>query len=205
MSGCEAALVFCEGNEREAISFSAEGLKVKIEFKAERRRRKKMKKKLVKMLLFSLSLFFLVGCGGTSNYMVKADKPVEISKEKANVYFMRPSGIGFAINFQIWDGDKFVGLSQAKSYFRYVCDPGKHLFIAVAENKTYVPAELEAGKRYYVITEPRIGWIKARITLTPVKKGSEEMGNVKNWEGDLEYTDFTGPGELNSGDTLLNL
>ena len=146
-----------------------------------------MRNAMIKTLLLSLSLFFLFGCAGTSNYMVKAEKPVENSKEKANVYFMRPSGMGFAINFQIWDGDKFVGLSQAKSYFRYVCDPGKHLFIAIAENKTFVPAELEAGKRYYVVTGPRMGWIKARIGLTPVKKGSEEMGKVKDWEGDLEY------------------
>jgi hypothetical protein len=119
--------------------------------------------------------------------MVKADRPTVISQDKATVYFVRPSGIGFLINFQVWDGDKFIGLSQAKSYFRYECEPGKHLFLAVSENKTFVPAELAVGKRYYIVASPQIGFIKARVGLTPVKKGSENAGEVKNWEADLNY------------------
>jgi hypothetical protein len=37
-----------------------------------------------------------------------------------------------------WDRDRFIGLSQAKSYFAHLCATGKHLFIGIAENKVAV-------------------------------------------------------------------
>ena len=78
------------------------------------------------LLVLSLGL---AGCAGSSKYMVKADPPTAgPPPDKALVYVMRPSGMGFAINFQIWDRDRFVGLSQAKSYFAYLCPPGKEFF-----------------------------------------------------------------------------
>lgn len=69
------------------------------------------------MSMLLVVLIFLSGCAGSSQYMVKATPTAGPSTEKALIYFMRPSGMGFAINFQIWDGDHFVGLNQTKSYF----------------------------------------------------------------------------------------
>lgn len=97
-------------------------------------------------LILGLLFLFLTGCAGSSGYMVKATPTEGPAQGKAMVYFMRPSGMGFAINFQIWDGTYFVGLSQAKSYFAYQCDPGKHLFLGIAENKAAIEADLNAGK-----------------------------------------------------------
>jgi hypothetical protein len=128
----------------------------------------------------------MAGCAGSSKYMVKADAPTAAPlPDKSVVYFLRPSGIGFAINFQIWDRERFIGLSQAKSYFAYLCDPGKHLFIGIAENKVAVEAELAPGKRYYVITEPRAGGWKARLTMTPVVPGAQPW--AETLMKDLEY------------------
>jgi hypothetical protein len=147
-----------------------------------------MNKVMLRVFFLSLALAVLSGCAGSSKYMVQAEKPqLAADQNKATVFIMRPSGIGFAINFQIWDSDRFVGLSQGKSYLRYVCDPGKHLFIAIAENKTYMPADLEAGRIYYVLTSPRMGVWKARVSMNPVKKGSEDMSKVQEWMSDLEY------------------
>ena len=90
----------------------------------------------MKNVLKGIALVILlstVGCAGSSKYMVKSAPITGPSPDKALVYFMRPSGFGFAINFQIWDSDRFIGLSQAKSYFAYQCDPGKHLFIGMAD------------------------------------------------------------------------
>ncbi len=130
----------------------------------------------------------LVGCAGSSQYMVKAEAPIAgPPPDKALVYVMRPSGMGFAINFQVWDREQFIGLSQAKSYFAYLCAPGKHLFIGIAENKVAVEADLAPGRSYYIITEPRMGGWKARLAMEPVTQGSETWGTVETLKKDLEF------------------
>jgi hypothetical protein len=137
------------------------------------------------VLVLSLGL---VGCAGSSKYMVKAEPPTAAPPpDKSMVYFLRPSGLGFAINFQIWDRDRFIGLSQAQSYFAYLCAPGQHLFIGIAENKVAVEAELAPGLSYYVITEPRMGGWRARLAMIPVAKGAEEWDKVETLKKELEF------------------
>lgn len=132
-------------------------------------------------------IFLIAGCAGSSQYMAKATPVTGPSAGKALVYFMRPSGLGFAINFQIWDGDKFIGLSQAKSYFGYQCNPGKHLFVGIAENKRGIDAELEAGKSYYIITQVRMGGWRARMAFIPVTQDSEFWNEVDTYKQSLNF------------------
>jgi hypothetical protein len=132
-------------------------------------------------------VLMLMGCAGTSGYMEKAMPLAGPLPDKALVYFMRPSAYGFAVNFQIWDGDHFIGLSQAKSYFAYACDPGTHLFLGIAENKVAVEADLEAGKTYYIGTNVRTGVWKARVLFTPVTRGSELWDKVEAYEEGLSF------------------
>ncbi|MBW2365122.1 MAG: hypothetical protein JRF25_08675 [Deltaproteobacteria bacterium] len=141
-------------------------------------------KKIVKVIL-PLVILMIAGCAGSSRYMVKGTPIDSLPSDKSVVYFMRPSGMGFAINFQIWDGDHFIGLSQAKSYFAYVCDPGKHLFMGFAENKVAVDADLAAGKTYYIGTAVRMGAWKARMLFTPVVRGSELWNKVEDYKKNL--------------------
>ena len=142
-----------------------------------------------KILCVSLVLIALlmVGCAGSSKYMQASTPIQQPPPEKALVYFMRPSGIGFAINFQIWDGEKFIGLSQAKSYFAYACDPGKHLFIGIAENKRGIECELEPGKSYYVLTQVKMGGWRARMAFIPVTRGSEYWNEVERYKSELNF------------------
>lgn len=132
-------------------------------------------------------IIFISGCAGSSNYMAPATPISGPEQDKAVVYFMRPSGMGFAINFQIWDRDQFIGLSQAKSYFAYQCDPGKHLFIGIAENKRGVLAELEAGKSYYMITQVRMGGWRARLAMIPVTRDSKFWDQVETYKSKLKF------------------
>lgn len=145
----------------------------------------------MKMRFGWLALLLMVvtaGCAGSSAYMTKGTAPVQPPPaDKAVVYFMRPSGMGFAIHFQIWDGNKLIGLSQAKSYFAYECDPGKRLFIGIAENKRGIEADLEAGKSYYVITQVKMGGWKARMAFIPVNRGSEFWDKVEAYKQELNY------------------
>ena len=144
-----------------------------------------MKKKLRIFLL--VAYMFVIGCAGSSKYMVKTTPVQEPAPGKALVYFMRPSGTGFAVHFQIWQGYELIGLSQAKSYFAYECDPGKHLFIGRAENKRAVEADLEAGKSYYIITQVQVGAWKARMAFIPVTRDSEYWEQVELYKKKLNF------------------
>ena len=139
------------------------------------------------LLVFLAATFF--GCAGSSSYMVKqtTPPPAAPSPGKALVYFMRPSGMGFAINFQIYHGNDLIGLSQAKSYFTYECDPGPQMFLGMAENKIGLQADLEADKTYYVLTQVRMGAWKARMGIIPAKPDNEWWNKVDAYKTSLVY------------------
>ena len=95
------------------------------------------------------SVLCLTSCAGSSAYMRSSSVLLNPTSDKALVRFMR---LSLGPNFNMLDGEKVIGNSVAKSQFDYLADPGKHLFIATSENKSFLEADLEAGKTYYVIT-----------------------------------------------------
>lgn len=127
----------------------------------------------------------LASCAGSSAYMKPATSLAAPAKDKAIVRFMRPSGFGYAINFNLLDGYKVIGNSVAKSQFDYPAEPGHHLFIATAENKVFLEADLEPAKVYYVITRIYPGAWKARVAFLPVTRGSEYWDAVLAYEKEL--------------------
>ncbi len=131
-------------------------------------------------------VLFVTSCAGSSQYMKPTESLQSPTEDKALVRIMRPSGLGFAVNFNILDGEKVIGNSVAKSQFDYLTEPGRHLFIATAENKAFVEAELEGGKTYYLITQVKMGAWKARVGLIPVTKGSEFWNKVEEYERALK-------------------
>ncbi len=136
------------------------------------------------LYLFCISIF-IASCAGSSAYMKPTETMLSPTKEKALVRFMRPSGFGYAINFNVWDGERVIGNSVAKSQFDYLANPGKHLFVAVAENKVFLEADLEAGKAYYIITRVYTGVWKARVAFLAINKGSEFWNKVEQYEKEL--------------------
>ena len=135
-----------------------------------------------------LGLALLSGCTGSSEYMKEAPPPTaDPVAGLATVYFVRPSGFGSGVNFQVWDRDHFLGLAQAKSYFLCVLPPGKHLFIATAENKVAVEADLAAGKRYYLYLGPRMGGWRARVSMVGVTRSSGEWNDIEETAKGLVY------------------
>lgn len=130
------------------------------------------------------------GCAGSSIYMRRSlSRPPGPPPGQALVYFLRPSGFGYAVDFQIWDEDRCIGVALAKSAFAYACDPGRHLFLAIAENKVGCEADLAAGRTYYIIVEPRMGAWRARVGLIPVTPGSAYSGKAVLWAQRLIFTE----------------
>jgi hypothetical protein len=94
---------------------------------------------------------------------------------KAVVYFARVTKFGFAVSFEYFDGNKFIGDFKGKNYMRYECDAGQHLLWISSENKEFITADLKAGGSYIVIMDVIMGAWKARVGATPITSTSGEQ------------------------------
>ena len=121
--------------------------------------------------LIMVALLLVAGCG--TPVMRNTTTIHQPGGDYALVTFLRPTSFGGAINFGLWDGDQFIGILNAKRVVQYKAAPGQHLFLARAENWSYVEATLEAGKQYYIIGKVFPGVWKARVALSPVVKDAE--------------------------------
>ena len=133
-----------------------------------------------------LSVIILSGCA--SPMMKQVQKIDLVETNKAMVTFLRPTAFGGAIQFGMWDGEQFVGILSANSYIQYVVTPGEHYFLGKAENWSCVKANLEAGKKYYIIGKVFPGIWKARIAFDPIKTGDEPQSQVEEWMNTLKPT-----------------
>ncbi len=150
------------------------------------------------ILFFSLliTVFLLVGCAGSTRLMKPADDAsYEPLADKAVVIFMRPQTLGFAVQSVAYDiignENKLVGIVSAKKKVAYITNPGEHLFMVIGESADFMKADLTAGKTYYALVTPRMGWNKARFSLTPVQKNQVNLSNLESWKKACIFTENT--------------
>ena len=148
-------------------------------------------------LFVSLSIL-ISGCAGTVKNMaeVPASRVVERPADgKAMVVFMRPSGLGFAIQssvFEAKDGASIlVGIVAAKAKVAYQVDPGKHLFMVVGESADFMNAELLPNKTYYALVTPRMGVWKARFSLRALHQNELNTSEFKGWADGCKWIEKT--------------
>ena len=139
-------------------------------------------------LKLCLILFAIVASGCASPMMKQVQKIDSLDANKAMVTFLRPTMFGGAIQFGIWDGTDFVGVLSANSYIQYLTDPGEHYFLGRAENWSCVKANLEAGKKYYIIGKVFPGIWKARVAFDPIKSSDEPQSQIDKWLRELKPT-----------------
>lgn len=103
---------------------------------------------------------------------------------KALVVFMRPSGLGFAVQSSVFEvrdhHPSLIGIVAAKTKVGYKVEPGKRLFMAIGESADFLTAELEPNRTYYVQVTPRMGLWKARFSLDPVRKADLETAEFRS-------------------------
>ncbi|MCP3943482.1 MAG: hypothetical protein GY710_18660 [Desulfobacteraceae bacterium] len=139
--------------------------------------------KLIKIpiLVFAIATL-LAGC--KSNIMVESPPISSINNKKALITFMLPSSItdlgpsGMNIKpteFNLWDRDKFIGAISKKTLVQYLAEPGEHAFFVRGQNWSIIKANLEAGKKYYVIVNIYPRFVKHSVAFQVVKPGSEQM------------------------------
>lgn len=135
--------------------------------------------KIIKTLLTAL-IFSTFSFGCASKIMVQTEPISSLEANKSLITFMLPSSItdfgsSGTVEFEIWDHDKFIGTLSKKTRIEYQAEPGQHVFYALGENWTILKADLNAGKKYYVIVNVYPGLVKYRVVFQPVKPGSKEM------------------------------
>ncbi|MDD1622294.1 MAG: hypothetical protein LUQ11_12520 [Methylococcaceae bacterium] len=148
--------------------------------------------------VFIPCLLLLSGC--TSSLMQKSalnNLTIPTAKsESAQIVFMRPSSFGGAIQSSVFDlkqnenklaDDIFIGIVSANTKVLYQAEPGFHLFMVIGENADFMQAHLQAGKTYYALVTPRMGWWKARFSLKPLHRSDLLSGDFKDW---FESTDW---------------
>jgi hypothetical protein len=95
--------------------------------------------------------------------------------DQSVVYFMRPGSTGGIINFVFFDGDQVIGRLGGNKYFRYECSQGEHVFWAKSENRSFLEANLEAGKIYIVHARSLMGATKASVQLRAIDPGVDKL------------------------------
>jgi hypothetical protein len=135
-------------------------------------------------LLCCLAFLGLAACadGPPPFYSIAPDQAVPAPRQdKAQIVFLNPSNaISGAFLAQIYevkdDGKEFLGMLGSKTKMYVNVDPGKHLFMLnQAGLGQFVEANVDAGKRYYVMTRFVYG---RGLQLRPVRPAG----------GDPEFT-----------------
>lgn len=135
-----------------------------------------------KAALLAVILVSMTGCVSAPPHVSLVEPAERITQPtpgKALVYFIRSSKLGWPFPSPIFDGDQHIGTlvlgwdtqknTQLKAYMAYEATPGKHMFSVYSENADFLPAELAAGKTYYVFVRVVPGVWKARFYLSPQK------------------------------------
>jgi len=138
-----------------------------------------MNKKMLKILSV-LAVVVLSGCSTTGKYTTPLTQTNHVIKEdKAAIVFFRTSMFGGAISsplVEISDNEgnnTLVGILGPKEKMIKYVEPGEHTFMIVGESGDFMKANVEAGKIYYSIIRPRLGFWKSRFSLTPFKVNPE--------------------------------
>lgn len=117
----------------------------------------------------------------------------------ATVVFVRHSILGSAITSVIATTQgRFLGESQAKSYFAAKLPPGEHLLVSWSESTPALRATLAAGMIYYVEVAPKMGWGSARIQLIALGPRRPSWVELPGWlrEGEALEADLAGGAAL---------
>lgn len=144
------------------------------------------------------TVLLVAGCAGTVKNMQElpagSAEPVP-QPGKAMVVFLRPSGVGFAVQssvFEVKDTQpSLAGILAAKTKVAYQVDPGRRMFMAIGESAEFLAADLLPGKTYYAYVSPRMGMWKARFALEPKHRQELESAEFKTDLNECRWVENT--------------
>lgn len=153
----------------------------------------------MKILLTALSLLMLAACADAPPPFFNAvpDQTVPPPRgDKAQIVFLNPSnaisGAFLAQLYEVKDGNReFIGALGPKTKMMVNIDPGSHLFMLnQAGLGQFVQANVDAGKRYYVMTRFVYG---RGLQLRPVRPAG---GDPEFTVGNPRFREWTTESQL---------
>jgi hypothetical protein len=127
-------------------------------------------------LIFISLMFAFAGINAVSSQGFQPPSP-----GKAVIYIYRVTDYGFAINFEYFNNDKFIGAFKGKNYMRYECDPGQQLIWISSENKEFIECDLKEGGTYMILVYLYPGVMKARMESSPITSTDERFQAAKDF------------------------
>jgi Protein of unknown function (DUF2846) len=105
----------------------------------------------------------------------------EVQPDKALIYVVRPTSMGFAVKSFFFCDDDLLGINRGSSYFFSQVAPGKHAFWSKSENIDALELQVEAGRTYYFQQHMRMGGFRARteIEVLGEAEGKEALAKCK--------------------------
>ena len=143
-----------------------------------------------------LGTLLLTGCAGNPMTPVADQTLPAAAPDMAQVVFMRDAFTGKAITsslYEVTDGKtRFIGVMANGTKIAHPVTAGKHTFMVVSEAADFMEADLVAGKTYYALVTPRMGFWKARFSLWPVSNDPDASHSLKskNFKDWVEDTDL---------------
>lgn len=154
--------------------------------------------KNLKKYRFLLGAIILVSFGLTSAKsatMMKVDRDLTPKPDQALIVFMRHSRLGYAISSSLFDvttdENKFLGVFKAGVKVGYDVTPGEYTFMVVSESADFLKATVSAGKTYYVVVAPRMGWNKARFSFQPLRQADLMGSEFATWNQKTYFVENT--------------
>ena len=153
-------------------------------------------KPLNRNIIFVLLFVLLTGCASSRMKPVpETQAPYVLAAGETQVIFMRPSFFGGAIQSSVFDvtdnKDELIGIVSAGTKVRYGTQSGEHLFMVVGENADFMRAFLDPGKTYYALVTVRMGFLKARFSLKPVRRDELDGETFKGWDKSTSFVENT--------------
>ena len=99
---------------------------------------------------------------------------------KAVVYFARVTKMAYAVSFEFFHQDKYIGIFKGQNYMRYELDPGQQLLWASSENKEFVTCDLKEGGTYIILVDVIMGAMKARVGFNPITSTDDRFQRAKD-------------------------
>ncbi|MCC7463793.1 MAG: hypothetical protein IT480_15195 [Gammaproteobacteria bacterium] len=107
-----------------------------------------------------------------ASYSVAARKELPPAPpDRAVVYIGKLNAfVGAAWPFHVFADEQYLARVKGKNYVRHECEPGTHVFwVAAQARRTFVKAELEAGRSYALYAK-----LTAGAELIPITRGSKD-------------------------------
>lgn len=147
--------------------------------------------------LFLLLFVLTISLSASAQYQEKIIPP---SEGKTVIYFLRTSSLGSLMNMRYFDDSKYLGKFNGRSYLRYECEPGEHIFWIKAENIDVLKANLEEGKTYVVETNATMGAFSAAARFKIIDfENKKQLKRINRLFEKKEISTFTDE-ELEKGE-----